>query len=293
VLGVIGRDPKIPTSPLVMYGAPHTPLAEAFRQLRTNVQFVDVDRERKVILVSSATAGEGRTTTVCNLGLAVAEAGARVLIVDADLRDPSVAQCLSIDGTRGLTDVLLNQITIERAIQPIGPTLDVLPSGPLPPNPSELLGSNRMVKLLAMLRGRYDVILIDAAPLLPVTDAAVLAPRVDGVLVLVRHGKTVLRDLQAAKDALHAVSGRVLGSVMTMVPHIGSRSRRRAKVKGRHQPGPLGQVPADEPTRSDPTPTAPITVPARDPARSVTPDQPSESADANGQVLDRGGSAAR
>ncbi len=313
VLGTIGRDPKIPSSPLVMYGAPHTPLAEAFRQLRTNVQFVDVDRQHKVILVTSATSGEGRSTTVCNLGLALAEAGTRVLIVDADLRDPSIARCLSIDGSVGLTDVLVNRISVERALQPIGPTLDVLPSGLLPPNPSELLGSNRMVKLLAALRGRYDVVLIDTAPLLPVTDAAVLAPRADGVLVLVRHGRTVVQDVQAAKDALHAVSGRVIGSVMTMVSH-GTRAHTRFKPgKGRTLPRSLGQVPADpSPRPSGDTPGGPPrspggspdgpprppaegrpAAPAPAPRQPVAGPRPPVAVDGETKVLDRGGSTAR
>jgi non-specific protein-tyrosine kinase len=168
----------------------------------------------------------------------------------------------------------------------------VLPSGLLPPNPSELLGSNRMVKLLAHLRDKYDVILIDAAPLLPVTDAAVVAPRVDGVLVLVRHGRTVLRDLQTAKDALDAVSGRILGSVMTMVPHAGSRAHARLKPqKGMPQPRPLGQVPTDQTTRDGRAASGGAGGGAA--AQPVTVAPPAQQTDANGQVLDRGGSAAR
>ena len=201
-----------------MYGAPHTPLAEAFRQLRTNVQFIDVDREHKVILVTSATSGEGRSTTVCNLG--ARPGGGRAPGPDPRRRpaaSPRSRGTCGVDDTHGLTDVLVNRIPVERALQPIAPALDVLPSGPLPPNPSELLGSNRMVDLIATLRGRYDVILIDTAPLLPVTDAAVLAPRVDGVLVLVRHGRTVVQDVQAAKDALRRGVGHASSaSVMTM-----------------------------------------------------------------------------
>ncbi len=241
VLGIIGRDPKIRQSPLVMYGAPHTPLAEAFRQLRTNVQFTDIDRQRKSILVTSATSGEGRTTTVCNLGLALAEAGARVVIVDADLRNPAIAACLGIEGTPGLTDVLLNAVSLEEAVHPIGPTLDALPSGLCPPNPSELLGSDRMADLLMALRRRYDIVLIDTAPLLPVTDAAVLAPNVDGVLVLARHGQAHVQDVVAARDALHAVSARILGSVLTMVPRVGTRKGSRIKH------GPERQTPAPRP----------------------------------------------
>lgn len=165
VLGVIGRDAKITSSPLVIYGDPHAPLAEAFRQLRTNVQFMDVDNRHKVILVTSPSSAEGKSTTVCNLGLALAEAGTSVLILDADLRRPAVARYLGIDGSVGLTNVLVNRARIEQAVLPLAPALDVLPSGLMPPNPSELLGSDRMVALLAQLRRAYDVILVDTAPL--------------------------------------------------------------------------------------------------------------------------------
>jgi capsular exopolysaccharide synthesis family protein len=240
VVGVIGRDSKIASSPLVVYGDPQAPLAEAFRQLRTNVQFMDVDSEHKVILVTSASPSEGKSTTVCNLGLALAEAGTSVLIIDADLRRPTVARCLGVDGSIGLTNVLVNRVSVERAVQPLAPALDVLPSGLMPPNPSELLGSDRMVNLLAGLRGSYDVILIDTSPLLPVTDAAVLAPRADGVLVMVRHGKTRVQDLQAAKDALDAVSGRVLGSVMTMTPHVSKQRYASNAPNGWKQRGDAG-----------------------------------------------------
>ena len=107
---------------------------------------MDVDSAHKVILVTSPSSGEGKSTTVCNLALALAEAGTSVLIIDADLRRPSIARCLSIDGRIGLTDVLVNRVSIERAVQPLAPALDVLPSGLMPPNPSELLGSDRMVQ---------------------------------------------------------------------------------------------------------------------------------------------------
>jgi len=316
VIGVIGRDPKIVNSPLVIYGAPNTPPAEAFRQLRTNVSFIDVDREHKVILVTSATSGEGRSTTVSNLGLALAEAGHRVLILDADLRDPAIARYLRVDDTLGLTDVLVNRATVEQALQPSGPMLDVLPSGLLPPNPSELLGSNRMVNLLKYLRGRYDIILIDTAPLLPVTDAAVLAPHADGVLVLVRHGRTVVQEVQAAKDALDAVSARVVGAVLTMVPHTGSRAHARLKPRKRkrrsqgqppvrrapqsaagpdeRKPGPQGasseQAPA-QPAAQESAQASQDTVrrPATQGVPQPRPRSQSAPSEANGQVLERGG----
>ncbi len=262
VLGHTGRDPKISASPLVIYGDPQAPLAEAYRQLRTNVQFVDVDRAHKVVLVTSPSLGEGKSITVCNLALALAEAGTRVLIIDADLRRPSIARWLKIDGTVGLTTVLVNRVPAQRAVQALAPALDVLPSGLMPPNPSELLASDRMVHLLRELRDSYDLILIDASPLLPVTDAAVLAPRADGVLLVVRHGKTKVQDLQSAKDALDAVSGRVLGAVMTMAPYVGkhldasntqSNWKQRPVSTGSRRPG----RPEQQPPK--PTPGGPPT----------------------------------
>lgn len=227
VLGTIGRDRKVRASPLRIYGASHTPVAEAFRQLRTNVQVYAVDRERKLILVTSANSGEGRTTTVCNLGLTMAKAGARVVVVDADLRNPAIARYLGISDTPGLTDVLEVGLAVESAVHPVGQMLDALPSGLCPPNPSELLGSQQMADLLASLREKYDVVLIDAAPLLPVTDAAVLALRVDAVLVVTREGRTQVQEVQSARHALDVAQGRVVGSVLTMARHTGRRRRRR------------------------------------------------------------------
>jgi non-specific protein-tyrosine kinase len=331
VLGVIGRDSKIANSPLVIYGDPQAPLAEAFRQLRTNVLFTDVDRAHKVVLVTSPSWGEGKTTTVCNLGLTLAEAGTSVLIIDADLRRASVARSLSFEKDTGLTDVLVGRTPIEKAVQALAPALDVLPSGPLPPNPSELLGSTRMTKLIDAARLMYEVVLIDTAPLLPVTDAAVLAPRVDGVLVLVRHRHTVVRDLQAAKDALVAVSGRILGGVMTMVPHAGTRAggrlkptkrKRKRQSSGQRNQRPEGRpplaagpphgasgpalvqreqrsapqgAPPDQTSHDEASTTqqaVPPPLPQGAPQPGPTP-RPAPSRDANGQVLDRGGSPTR
>ena len=310
---MIGRDPKIVSSPLVIYGDPQAPLAEAFRQLRTNVQFMDVDTEHKVILVTSASSGEGKSTTVCNLGLALAEAGTSVLIIDADLRRPSVARCLGVDGSIGLTNVLVNRVPVERAVQPLAPALDVLPSGLLPPNPSELLGSERMVNLLLALRGSYDVILIDTSPLLPVTDAAVLAPRADGVLVVVRHGRTTVQDLQSARSALDAVSARVLGSVLTMAAHTGKQTYRTnappaSKDRKRKKRGPVEPFPMRNggPRREPETRTEVVDIPSvteavplvanpgpSPTARTTTPPRGTAQAPTDGpQLAERGGGPA-
>jgi len=211
---------------LATYRWRDTPLAEAFRQLRTNLQFVD--RDHATILVASARADEGRTTTLCNLALAIAEAGMKVLIVDADLRNPTIAAYLKVDARIGLVDVLANQVPLERAVQAVGIGLDVLPSGPLPLNPSELLGSSQMAAVLRTLRSTYDFVLIDTPPLLEVTDAAVVAARADGVLIVVKPGRVLVEDLQIVRTGLETVSARIVGSVMTMTPKRTRRTRHRA-----------------------------------------------------------------
>ena len=144
-LGTIAYDGKIPKQPLTVHEDPQSPRAEAFRQLRTNLQYVDVDNPRKVIVVTSALPGEGKTTSVCNLAIAMAAAGTRVLVVEADLRRPEMADLLGLDGSAGLTDILAGRLRSQQVIQPwAGGSFDVLASGPLPPNPSELLASRQM-----------------------------------------------------------------------------------------------------------------------------------------------------
>ncbi|MGY1659602.1 polysaccharide biosynthesis tyrosine autokinase [Geodermatophilus sp. SYSU D00705] len=221
-LGIIGFDPKVPKRPLTVHEDPQSPRSEAFRQLRTNLQFVDVDEPRRVILVTSSLAEEGKTTTLCNLAIAIASTGSRVLVIEADLRRPRAADLLGLERSVGLTSVLVGQVEVDQAIQPwSGGLFDVLGSGPLPPNPSELLASKQMKTLLSSLRDRYDVVLIDAPPLLPVTDAAALAPATDGVLLVCRHQRTATTQVATAAQALEAVSAHVIGTVLTMVPRRG------------------------------------------------------------------------
>jgi len=237
VLGVLSRDGAVPS--LVAYGR-DDPSAEALRRLRTNIQFLVTERGHKVILFTSATFGEGRSVTTCKLGFTLAEAGLRVLLVEADLRRPSIAKSLVLGGSVGLAEVLTDHALVDKAIQPVRPTLDVLVSGRVPENPSELLGSGAMTKLLSLVRERYDVVLVDTAPVLPVTDAVILAQRVDGVVLVARHGHAVVEDVAAAGEALDAVSAHVLGSVLTMVPGRGMRRRdggTRAAVRPTHGAG--------------------------------------------------------
>jgi succinoglycan biosynthesis transport protein ExoP len=223
-LGTIAHDPQVPKRPLTVHEDPQSPRSEAFRQLRTNLQFVDVDKPRKVIVVTSSMPSEGKTTTIVNLAIALASAGSRVLVIEADLRRPKAADLLGLERTAGLTSVLSGRVRAEQVIQPWGGVFDVLASGQLPPNPSELLASRHMEAMLGELREQYDVILIDTPPLLPVTDAAAVAPATDGAILVCRFKQTTRSQVVAAAEALDAVSAPLLGTVFTMVPSTGPRA---------------------------------------------------------------------
>lgn len=221
-LGAIAYDAKVPGKPLTVQGDPQSPRAEAFRQLRTNLQFIDVDNPRKVILVTSAMPGEGKTTTVANLAIALSSMGGRLLVIEADMRRPKLSAMLGLDRSVGLTRVLSGRMRLQQAVQPWGGgAFDVLATGPTPPNPSELLGSNQMRALLDEARSTYDVVLIDTPPLLPVTDAAAIAPATDGAVLVCRFKQTTRPQVEAAAQALRSVSVEPLGTVFTMVPDSG------------------------------------------------------------------------
>ena len=224
-LGTIAHDPEVPRRPLTVHEDAQSPRSEAFRQLRTNLQFVDVDNPRKVIAVTSAMPSEGKTTTLVNLAIAMSSAGSHVLVIEADLRRPKVADVLGLERTAGLTSVLSGRVRVEQVIQSWGGgAFDVLASGPLPPNPSELLASRHMGAMLRALREEYDAILIDTPPLLPVTDAAAVAPSTDGAILVCRFKQTTRVQVETAVQALSAVSAPLLGTVFTMVPNSGPRA---------------------------------------------------------------------
>lgn len=214
-LAVIPYDTLALKQPLIVDGRPGDPRVEAFRQLRTSLQFVDVDRTPRSILVTSSGPGEGKTSTASNLAVSLAAAGRSVIVVDADLRRPRVAEYFGLVGVVGLTDVLSGQVTLEDALQPWGadPRVQVLPAGSTPPNPSEILGSQQMTDLLGRLEGTALTIL-DAPPLLPVADAAVLAPRVSGVIVMVSSGDTRREHLEETVTRLRDVGAHLYGTVL-------------------------------------------------------------------------------
>ncbi|HWA66740.1 MAG TPA: polysaccharide biosynthesis tyrosine autokinase [Mycobacteriales bacterium] len=222
-IGVIGFDPDAKSHPLVIVEDTHSVRSEALRQLRTNLQFIDVDVPLRSIVCTSSVPSEGKTTTVCNLAITLANTGMRVLLVEADLRRPRVGLYMGLENAVGLTSVLIGAIGFDEAVQSWGSDglLDVLPSGPMPPNPSELLGSHGMVSLLRSLEQRYDLVLFDTPPLLPVTDAAVLAVEASGALIVVHHGQTRREQLQNSTQSLTAVGARILGTVINFAPRKG------------------------------------------------------------------------
>ncbi|MEO5664395.1 MAG: polysaccharide biosynthesis tyrosine autokinase [Nocardioides sp.] len=196
--------------------------AEAFRQLRTNLRFVDVDKPPRRIVVTSAMAGEGKSTVAANLARLVAQAGDTVVLVDADLRRPMVASTFGIDGHIGLTQVVAGDVDVDVALVESGiPNLLLLPAGRIPPNPSELLGSDRMRQVIDLL-ARDHLVLLDAPPLLPVTDAGLLTAVCDGALLVQAAGKTQIEHSQHCRRILDQVGGRLLGVVLNKAPQRGA-----------------------------------------------------------------------
>jgi capsular exopolysaccharide synthesis family protein len=214
---VVGTIPpfKAAKQPIPVSDQPRTPAAEAFRKLRTNFAFLGIDREHLCCVVTSPSAGDGKSTVAANLGTALAQAGQRVVLVDADLRKPSLHRLFGLEQRVGTTAVLLDHAYVRDALQHQGPNLPaVLTSGQLPPNPSELLGSRRMAELLEQLRSEYEVILVDCPPLLPVTDPMAVARFADGILLVARAGKTTKDQAGAARAACMRAGATLFGTVL-------------------------------------------------------------------------------
>ncbi|MGW0884287.1 polysaccharide biosynthesis tyrosine autokinase [Streptomyces sp. NPDC002671] len=216
-LGAIPYDRNAPKQPLVTAEG-HSKRAEAFRKLRTNLQFSQVDDPPRIIVVTSSVPGEGKTNTAANLALSLAEAGVSTCLVDADLRRPCVAPTFGLVQDAGLTTVLIGQARIEDVMQQVGGGLSVLASGAVPPNPTELLASARMNEVLRELADTYEVVIVDTAPLLPVADTVGLASLAQGALLVVRAAKTRREQVRTAAESLERVGVRVLGTVFSMTP---------------------------------------------------------------------------
>lgn len=225
VIGLVLRDAALEKRHVVDWAVGGRS-AEDYRQLRTNLQFLNVDQPPKVIMLSSPMPSEGKTTAAINLALALAEAGRQVALVDADLRRPRVTSYLGNVAGAGLTNILAGTADASDVVQPYGHTgVSVIGAGPTPPNPSELLASKHMSTLLEELRGKNEYVLIDAPPLLPVADSTGLAAMVDGVLLSVRYGKSRKDQLQQAAATLDRVGARTLGLILNIVPAKSDSSR--------------------------------------------------------------------
>lgn len=219
MVGTIPLEKERPAAPAIDFRTSNSRGAEAYRELRTNLQFLGVDNPARVIVVTSPLPGEGKTVTAINLSLVLAESGSSVVLIEGDLRRPRVAKYLGMVGEVGLSTVLSGKIELADALQQSRfENLTVLCSGALPPNPSELLGSSAARSLIGELRSMYDYVIIDASPLLPVTDGVVLTSIADGALVLARFGQTTREQLDRAIGNLRKSGGRVLGSVLTLTP---------------------------------------------------------------------------
>ena len=225
VIGGIAFDARAKARPLIVLDDPKSPRAEAFRTLRTNLQFVDTDRAAKSYVVSSTVPSEGKSTTASNLAIALADTGLNVLLVEADLRKPKAAEYMGLEGAAGLTDALVGRVQLNDVIQRWGKgTLYVLPAGRIPPNPSELLGSKTMDSIIESLDKAFDVVLYDCAPLLPVTDASILAKKVGGLVLVVAIGRALKGHLETVLTNLANTGTHVSGLIMTMVPVKGPNS---------------------------------------------------------------------
>ncbi|MFD3164625.1 polysaccharide biosynthesis tyrosine autokinase [Herpetosiphon sp. NSE202] len=243
---------------------PRSPTAETFRTLRTNLQFSNVDTKARTLIVTSSQPEEGKSTVAANLAWVLAQAGQKVVLIDADLRKPMMHRVFEVSSEYGLTNLLTNNEdpTIrDRTVLPVAENLWLIPSGPLPPNPSELLGSKRMEMLIWLLQQEYDWILFDTPPILTVTDPIALIPRVDGV-VLVAEAKRTRRDMLAkCRAAVQTVGGRLIGLVFNKLDarsegygvyytyyydqhHNANRGRRFWNRKDEHQPVPSMSEPA-------------------------------------------------
>lgn len=217
VLGMLPRSAAMDENSLVRGEGDHQS-EEALRQLRTNLRFVSVDHPPRSIIITSPNPGEGKSTVSANLAYAFAQSGQPTVLIDADLRRPTVAKVFGLDNSVGLSQVLSGQVPLEDALQRVGETgLYVIPAGRIPPNPSELLGSEKMHRLIEELKQEHFV-LVDVPPLLPVTDGALLSAGVDGTILVVSVGSTRKDQTKAASEMVDRVQGTLLGTVMNKTP---------------------------------------------------------------------------
>ena len=265
LVGSIPFDKERRKEAAISFDSDNSAIAEAFRKLRTNLQFLRVDNPPRVIVVASSMPNEGKTTTAINIALALAEADHNVVLVGGDMRRPKLEEYLDLIEEVGFSTVLAGRASLDDVLQKTRfPRVTVLASGAVPPNPSELLGSLAAKNVLDELRTRFDYVVIDSSPLLAVTDGAILAAGADGVLIIARYGETKRDQLAHAVGTLDDVGAQVLGAVVTMLPARGSASY---SYYGYGKQQPARREPPVEPAASNPPPSRPeiVTEPAGPP----------------------------
>lgn len=199
---------------------PKSIISEAFRSLRTNIQYANIDKNIKSILLTSTVQKEGKSTISSNLAYTMAESGKKTLLIDCDMRKPRVHKMFSIPNVEGLTNILMGEsINSDVIYKMVGAdNLYILPSGPIPPNPSELLGSNKMKEFINKLKETFDMIIIDSPPIILVTDAAIVSTIVDGTILVIEAGETKIDEAQYSKEVLDKLGSKILGVVLNKIP---------------------------------------------------------------------------
>lgn len=203
------------TRHLITHLNPRSPISEQYRTLRTNLQFSAIDQTLQTILVTSSGPGEGKSITIANLAVTYAQQSKKVLLIDADMRKPTVHYTFRLENIRGLSNLLIDELNIDDVVNHSSiENLNVITCGPIPPNPAELLGSKRMERIVEEAKEKYDIILFDTPPVLAVTDAQILTNIVDGALLVIRSGETEHAAALKAKESLDQAKGKLLGIVL-------------------------------------------------------------------------------
>ncbi|EEK76136.1 CpsD/CapB family tyrosine-protein kinase [Bacillus cereus] len=212
---MFGRKKRKPIRQLITHQEPKSRITEQYRNIRTNIEFTSVDSRIRSIMVTSANPSEGKTTTVANLAVVFGQQGKKVLVIGADLRKPSIQDLFAAHASNGLTNVLSGQTKVMQCIQKTDiENVYVMASGPIPPNPAELLGNRVMDEVLLEAYNMFDIVLIDTPPVLAVTDAQILANKCDGVILVVRSERTEKDKIVKTKQILDKASGKILGVVL-------------------------------------------------------------------------------
>lgn len=210
---------------IIVHNNPKSPISEAYRNIRTNIQFANLDKNLKTILVTSSTQGEGKTTTISNIAVSLADLGKKVILIDCDLRKPRIHKNFNLTNSKGITDLLLENEEYKSYVHKLSiENLEILTAGQIPPNPAEMLSSNKLKKLIEEIKNDYDYVLIDTPPIIVVTDAAILSTFTDGVIIVCASGQVEIDLAKRAKENLEKVNANILGVVLNKLPLNNNKS---------------------------------------------------------------------